>query len=164
LNISIKNKNKRVVTDILIYFFILIVLIYFYWNAGEALSSFRSNKMLSHGIGPALVPRTLAVIGILITLYLFIRSFKNRGLTEGAKKVNILNKSFWRVLLTFGGLIIYVLGAFIIGFRVSTFIFLFIMISHLGSKNNVIICAIVSLLVSFIVFYSFLLIFNIILP
>lgn len=105
--------------------------------------------------GANFFPQVLAVIMFTLSILLVVKAFKG----EYQKDMESINKiGFIRSAITLGISIIYLLLMQLLGFFLSTFIFLFVLMTYIGHKGKVIrfvTCLGVSLAV-YGIFYFFL--------
>jgi putative tricarboxylic transport membrane protein len=127
-----------------------IVLLIF--GAVVVISSFWLDKsFISYDIGPAIYPRILGVIVILLSVMMFIRPAQD-GEPE---KIRVFGKKFFLIIIP---MMIYILMLKPVGFIVSTMLAMILMIRAMGEKRifNIVLYATITPVVLYFMF-SFLL-------
>jgi hypothetical protein len=83
--------------------------------------------------GPGTWPILISILMLIASISIFINAIKMKS--EDDKPLGLSNPDSIRVYITMGGLILYLLGLYYIGFVVATFFMLFIYISWYGSHK-----------------------------
>ncbi len=114
------------------------------------ISAFLFQKTFNWPSAPAMLPRLILTIIIVLSILLFARSKIRKGVSE----TNIFEGvSVLRIFFTIITTILYIIFANILGFYFSTYLFLLIMFFYYGMKK--IHCFIVPFLIILVLFFIF---------
>lgn len=124
---------------------LIVLSILIFWYAGEY------REVTVHVYGPDLFPRILAVLMIVLAINLILKAYQGKSL-KMEEKIEV--KGFLRVLFAISICVGYIFLIHILGFAVSTFVFLFTLMSLLKQKG-VIMRAFSSIITSLIIWAIF---------
>lgn len=143
-------------------FFIAIAVIIFLYS----LASHYTTKNLQWSLSPYLFPLLVSVFMILISISLFAEGIKDEKLREKEEtdKIEKKDKVYWKeVLFTIFISAVYYFAMDIIGFIVSTILFLLILFAFLGERRKWLI-TIISVSTTAIIYFIFGVLLHVMLP
>lgn len=107
----------------------------------------------SNGVpGPGMFPIIIALIIMISSIAVLINSLKIKENND--KEIKFLSADSKRAYITMAILVVYLIVMPLVGFCVSTFCLMFAMIKWF-SKKNIIHCALISLIITVVIFFIF---------